>query len=78
MSHDGLINVKQDKDNRRKHEVVLTEKGLELVTEATDLLHATHAGVLGSLSFKEQNLMKELVDRLITKASLKEGKNIEK
>lgn len=70
MSREGLIAVKQDKTNRRKHVVVLTEKGLDLVNQATNLLQETHAGVFGSLGYKEQQLMKELIDRLETKASL--------
>ena len=71
MRVQGLIRVKQDAKNRRKHIVVLTEKGLEQANEATSLLQEAHAGVFGSLSFKEQALIKELIDRLTTKASQK-------
>lgn len=73
MSRQGLLVVKQDEQNRRRHTVVLTRKGEELTREAIEVLDATHASVFGSLSFKEQTMTKELIDRLITKATIKNG-----
>jgi len=71
MSKQGLIKVKKTETNRRKHSVILTEKGLELVAQASSVIDAAHAETFGSLGYKEQELMKQLVDRLTTKASIK-------
>lgn len=71
MKKQGLIKAKPAEANRRKHSVMLTDKGLELLAQASSVIDAAHASTFGSLGYKEQELMKQLVERLTTKAGLK-------
>jgi len=68
MKNDGLITVITDPNNRRSRSIMLTDKGLQLGKECVSVLDNTHAATFGSLSFSEQRMMQELLDRLTTKA----------
>ncbi len=67
----GMLSVQTDPDNRRARSIVLTAKGEHLGKQCVALLEHTHASVFGSLSFSEQKLMRELIERLISKACIK-------
>lgn len=71
MKADGLLSVQIDPGNRRARSIILTEKGTDFGKRCIAVLEQTHATVFGSLSFSEEKLMRELLERLITKASLK-------
>lgn len=71
MKADGMLSVQVDPDNRRARSIVLTDKGADMAKRSAEVLEHTHATVFGSLSFSEQKLMRELLDRLITKATIK-------
>lgn len=68
MKADGLITVRTDPNNRRSRSIMLTDKGEALGRECVDILEQTHAATFGSLSFSEQRMMQELLERLTTKA----------
>lgn len=68
MKADGLLSVQIDPANRRSRSIMLTDKGLLLSKECAAVLELTHAATFGSLSFAEQKMMQELLERLITKA----------
>ena len=70
MKADGLLSVQVDPANRRARAIVLTDKGTELGKQCVEVLEHTHANVFGSLSFAEQKLMRELLERLINKACM--------
>ncbi len=71
MKSDGLLMVQTDPENRRARSIILSQKGTELGRRCVEILQATHAAVFGSLSFSEQKLMQELLERLINKACKK-------
>lgn len=71
MKSDGLLIVQTDPENRRARSIILSQKGTELGRRCVEILQATHAAVFGSLSFSEQKLMQELLERLINKACKK-------
>jgi DNA-binding MarR family transcriptional regulator len=71
MKADGLLSVQIDPENRRARSIVLTDSGAVLSKRCVELLEQTHAAVFGSLSFAEQKLMRELLERLTNKACLK-------
>jgi len=73
MKQDGLLSVQVDPENRRARIIVLTDKGADFSRRCFDVLENAHATVFGSLSFSEQKLMRELLDRLITKACIKKN-----
>lgn len=68
MKAEGLISVRIDPDNRRSRSIVLTDKGTALSRQCVELLEHTHAATFGSLSFAEQKIMQELIERLTAKA----------
>ena len=68
MKADGLLSVQVDPENRRARSIVLTDKGADLGKRCVEVLEHTHASVFGSLSFAEQKLMRELLERLTNKA----------
>ena len=71
MKADGLLSVLVDPNNRRARSIVLTDKGADLGKRCVEVLEHTHSTVFGSLSFSEQKLMRELLERLINKACIK-------
>ena len=71
MKADGLLSVQVDPENRRARSIVLTDRGADLGKRCAEVLEHTHASVFGSLGFAEQKLMRELLERLITKATAK-------
>ena len=71
MKHDGLLSVQTDPSNRRARIIIITSKGAELGRKCLEVLEHTHATVFGSLSYAEQKLTRELLERLITKAHSK-------
>lgn len=68
LKSQGLLSVQVDPSNRRARSIVLTDKGSELGKRSIEMLEQAHASVFGSLSFAEQKLMRELLDRLVNKA----------
>ena len=71
MKTDGLLSVQVEPENRRARSIVLTDKGAVLSKRCMEVLESTHATVFGSLSFAEQKLMRELLERLTNKACIK-------
>jgi len=71
MKADGLLSVQVDPENRRARSIVLTDKGAVLSKRCVEVLESAHATVFGSLSFSEQKLMRELLERLTNKACSK-------
>jgi DNA-binding MarR family transcriptional regulator len=71
LKQDGLLSVQTDPNNRRARSIVLTSKGAQLGRQCVEVLEHTHAAVFGSLSFAEQKLTRELLERLTTKACSK-------
>lgn len=71
LKAEGLLSVQVDPDNRRARSIVLTDKGADLGRRCAEVLEQTHASVFGSLGFAEQKLMRELIERLTTKATIK-------
>ena len=71
MKADGLLSVQVDPENRRARSIVMTDRGADLGKRCVEVLEQTHASVFGSLGFSEQKLMRELLERLINKASNK-------
>ncbi len=71
MKADGLLIVQVDPNNRRARSIVPTDKGVILGKKCVEVLEVTHATVFGSLSFAEQKLMRELLERLTNKACLR-------
>ena len=63
--------MQTDPNNRRARTILLTGKGESLGMRCMEVLEHTHATVFGSLAFAEQKLMRELLERLITKAHSK-------
>ena len=47
---------------------MLTDKGGQMGKECVAVLEQAHAATFGSLSFSEQKMMQELLDRLTAKA----------
>jgi len=68
LKDDGMLAVRIDPNNRRARSIVLTDKGSEFAKKCIVVLEQTHAATFGSLSFAEQKMMQELLDRLTTKA----------
>jgi DNA-binding MarR family transcriptional regulator len=68
LKDDGMLAVRIDPNNRRARSIVLTDKGSEFAKKCVVVLEQTHAATFGSLSFAEQKMMQELLDRLTTKA----------
>lgn len=68
MKAEGLLSVRVDPENRRARSIILTDKGTDIGRRCIEVLERTHSSVFGSLSFSEQKLMRELLDRLIIKA----------
>jgi DNA-binding MarR family transcriptional regulator len=68
MKADGLLSVQVDPASRRSRSIVLTEKGSAIGKDCVAVLEQTHAATFGSLSFAEQKMMQELLDRLTNKA----------
>ncbi len=68
MKANGLLSVQVDPANRRSRSIVLTDKGGQIGKECVAVLEQTHAATFGSLSFSEQKMMQELLDRLTSKA----------
>ena len=68
MKGEGLLNVQVDPDNRRSRSIVLTSKGVDLGSRCVEVLEQVHAATFGSLSFAEQKMMHELIERLTNKA----------
>ena len=71
LKQDGLLSVQTDPNNRRARSIVLTSKGAQLGRQCVEVLEHTNATVFGSLSFAEQKLTRELLERLIAKACSK-------
>jgi len=68
LKDDGMLAVRTDPSNRRARSIVLTDKGSQFAKQCVTVLEQTHAATFGSLSFAEQKMMQELLDRLTTKA----------
>lgn len=68
MKANGLLSVQVDPANRRSRSIVLTDKGGQMGKECVAVLEQAHAATFGSLSFSEQKMMQELLDRLTAKA----------
>ena len=68
LKQDGLLSVQIDPANRRARSIVLTSKGADLGRQCVEVLEHEHSAVFGSLSFAEQKLTRELLERLIVKA----------
>ncbi len=68
MKADGLLLVQIDPANRRSRSILLTDKGTALGKECVTVLEQTHAATFGALSFLEQKMMQELLERLTAKA----------
>ena len=71
MKAEGLLSVQVEPENRRARSIVLTDKGADLARRCIEVLEHAHANVFGSLSYAEQKMMRELVERLTTKANTK-------
>ncbi len=69
LKQDGMLAVRTDPNNRRARSIVLTDRGTDFAKQCVIILEQTHAATFGSLSFAEQKLMYELLDRLTIKAS---------
>ncbi|MEI7632390.1 MAG: MarR family transcriptional regulator [bacterium] len=68
MKAEGLLLVQIDPANRRSRSILLTDKGTALGKECVTVLEQTHAATFGALSFLEQKMMQELLERLTIKA----------
>lgn len=68
MKSEGLLRVQVDPTSRRSRSIMLTDKGAQLGKDCVAVLEQRHAATFGSLSFAEQKLMQELLDRLTIKA----------
>ena len=68
LKNDGMLAVRTDPANRRARSIVLTDKGTQFAKQCVTVLEQAHAATFGSLSFAEQKMMHELLDRLTTKA----------
>jgi len=64
----GLITVSSVMGNKRAKELSLTRIGDEMARNAEELLDVAQAQVIGGLSYKEQQLFQELVERMLVKA----------
>jgi DNA-binding MarR family transcriptional regulator len=63
----GLITITEVMGNRRAKELSLTEIGDEIVSSAEHVLDITLSGTIGSLSFNEQRLLQEMLDKMLQK-----------
>ena len=64
----GLIVVNVVMGNKRAKELSLTRVGDDVVRQAEDILDVTQAQITGSVSYQEQRLVSELIDRMLSKA----------
>jgi DNA-binding MarR family transcriptional regulator len=59
-----LVDRKICKDNRRKIEIVITEKGLEVLNQLDNKIQETEAAILQPLSLEEQKILRNLINKI--------------
>jgi len=60
----GLVERKICEQNRRKIEVFITSKGLELLRELDKKIENTEAEILSPLSYEEQKNLRNLINKI--------------
>jgi DNA-binding MarR family transcriptional regulator len=59
-----LVDRKICKDNRRKIEIVITEKGLEVLNQLDNKIQETEAAILQPLSLEDQKNLRSLINKI--------------
>lgn len=64
MKHSGLLHTKTNPSNKREHLTELTHKGQRFGTKAIEVLNKYHAPMFNDISGKDQQRLRELLERL--------------
>ena len=59
-----LVDRKICKDNRRKIEIVITDKGLEVLNQLDNKIQETEAAILQPLSLEDQKNLRSLINKI--------------
>jgi DNA-binding MarR family transcriptional regulator len=59
-----LVVRKICKDNRRKIEIFITDKGLEVLNQLDNKIQETEAAILQPLSLEEQKILRSLINKI--------------
>ena len=59
-----LVSRKICKDNRRKIEISITPKGLDLLSQLDTLIQKTEADILQPLALEEQKTLRHLINKI--------------
>jgi DNA-binding MarR family transcriptional regulator len=59
-----LVVRKICKDNRRKIEIFITDKGLEVLNQLDNKIQETEAAILQPLSLEEQKILRNLINKI--------------
>lgn len=62
----GLIKVADVMGNKRARELTLTRVGEDMVRQAASTLDSTQNEIIGSLNYQEQQMMNEMLGRMLT------------
>lgn len=60
----NLVVRKICKDNRRKIEIFITDKGLEVLNQLDNKIQETEAAILKPLSLEEQKILRSLINKI--------------
>ena len=59
-----LVIRKTCKQNRRKIEITITDKGLEILSQLDTKIHETEAAILQPLNLEEQRTLRSLINKI--------------
>ncbi len=65
LEQHGLVKRTPSPRDRRAHEIVLTDKGREVLAQALELAHRVQVEILAPLSEGEQTQLNHLMNRLL-------------
>ncbi|MGB2434713.1 MAG: MarR family winged helix-turn-helix transcriptional regulator, partial [Flavobacteriaceae bacterium] len=60
----GLVVRKTCKENRRKIEITITDKGLEVLSQLDTKIQETEAIILQPLNLEEQKTLRSLINKI--------------
>jgi DNA-binding MarR family transcriptional regulator len=69
MEHRGLVRRQPDPDDRRAHQIHLTDQGKELLHRANGMVEGVEDECLGPLSTAERGALKDMLQRIVDPGS---------
>jgi DNA-binding MarR family transcriptional regulator len=69
MEHHGLVRRQPDPDDRRAHQIHLTDSGKELLLRANGMVEGVEDECLGPLSTAERGALKDMLQRIVDPGS---------